>query len=111
MVHVCSSCQSFYNQPLGRIVEKKSEKSGQVNYLARTNQNVAPTKCEECESPLHIAGPMWNGPIHDPNFVGKVLEHLESNTDLYGTAARMKGMLTVAKEVSSQYYTAASLRK
>lgn len=42
---------------------------------------------------------MWSGPLHDPEFVGKVLEHLEENKDKYGTAIRMKGMLTVAKEV------------
>lgn len=42
---------------------------------------------------------MWNGPIQDPEFVGKVLQHVESNEDKYGTVVRMKGMLTVAKEV------------
>lgn len=47
-----------------------------------------------------IAGPMWSGPLHDSAFVGRVLEHLEQNKDQYGTAVRMKGMLTVAKEVS-----------
>lgn len=47
-----------------------------------------------------MAGPMWSAPIHDREFVGKVLEHLETNESLYGTASRMKGMLTVAQEVS-----------
>lgn len=46
-----------------------------------------------------IAGPMWSAPIQDAGFIGKVLEHLETNQDKYGTATRMKGMLTVAKEV------------
>jgi tRNA G26 N,N-dimethylase Trm1 len=50
---------------------------------------------------------MWSGPIHDTKFVTKVLEHLEANQDKYGTATRMKGMLTVAKEVCivSKKYT------
>ena len=43
---------------------------------------------------------MWSGQLHDPDFIGKVLEHLESSKEQYGTAARMKGMLTVAQEVS-----------
>lgn len=43
---------------------------------------------------------MWSGPLHDTEFVTNVLEHLEANQDKYGTATRMKGMLTVAKEVS-----------
>jgi tRNA (guanine26-N2/guanine27-N2)-dimethyltransferase len=42
---------------------------------------------------------MWSGPLHNQEFVGKVLDHLEENQSNYGTAARMKGMLTVAKEV------------
>ncbi len=42
---------------------------------------------------------MWSGPIHDTDFVAKVLEHVEGNPDSYGTSTRMKGMLTVAKEV------------
>ena len=46
---------------------------------------------------------MWSGPLHDPDFVSDVLDHVEANEDKYGTAARMKGMLTVAKEVSGIY--------
>ena len=42
---------------------------------------------------------MWSGQLHDSDFIGKVLDHLESSKDRYGTAARMKGMLTVAQEV------------
>lgn len=48
---------------------------------------------------------MWAGPIHDPGFVGEVLEHLEESKDKYGTADRMKGMMTVAKEVCTRAYT------
>ena len=48
---------------------------------------------------LQIAGPMWSGQLHDPDFIGKVLKHLESSKDQYGTTIRMKGMLTVAQEV------------
>ena len=42
---------------------------------------------------------MWSGPIHNNGFISKVLEHLESNQSKYSTSVRMKGMLTVAKEV------------
>ncbi|KAJ2931359.1 hypothetical protein H1R20_g5737, partial [Candolleomyces eurysporus] len=97
-IYVCSSCQSFYNQPLGRVMEKKHDKSGHVNHLLKTHQNTIPAKCEECEGALHVAGPMWNGPLHDQAFMEKMLEHVDNNSDHYGTYARMKGMLTVAKE-------------
>ena len=45
---------------------------------------------------------MWSGPLHDKDFVSKTLEHVENNEDSYGTVARMKGMLTVAKEVNDK---------
>lgn len=46
---------------------------------------------------------MWSGPIHDREFISDVLSHVEENEDKYGTSARMKGMLTVAKEVCKRY--------
>jgi len=50
---------------------------------------------------------MWSDRLHDPDFVGKILEHVQANEDKYGTVARMKGMLTVAKEelVEPFYFT------
>ena len=45
---------------------------------------------------------MWSGSLHDRTFVARVLSHVEANEDKYGTSARMKGMLSVAKEVGAQ---------
>ncbi|KAF5380997.1 hypothetical protein D9615_003984 [Tricholomella constricta] len=96
--YICSTCQSFYEQPLGKVVAKPSA-AGNINYLFKIQYGPAVTeKCPECESALHMAGPMWSGPLHDSNFVTKVLEHVEANQDKYGTAVRMKGMLNVAQE-------------
>ncbi|KAG6907348.1 hypothetical protein DXG01_009232 [Tephrocybe rancida] len=84
------------------VVEKPSA-AGNVNSLFKIQNGPGVTeKCPECESTLHMAGPMWSGPLHDTGFVTKVLEHLEANQDKYGTAVRMKGMLTVAQEVLAQ---------
>jgi tRNA (guanine26-N2/guanine27-N2)-dimethyltransferase len=100
--YVCSGCQSFYDQPLGRTTEKINDRSGNSTVLFKTHAGPpVPEKCPECGSSLHVGGPMWNGQIHDPQFVGQILEHLESNEDKYGTSTRMKGMLTVAKEVGA----------
>ncbi|KAG6851006.1 hypothetical protein H0H93_004493 [Arthromyces matolae] len=103
--YVCSSCQSFYEQPLGKVVEK-STAAGNINYLFKIHNGPGVSeKCPECDSTLHLAGPMWSGRIHDSKFVGKVLEHLEANQDKYGTAVRMKGMLTVAQEeIDAPFY-------
>ncbi|KAI0362202.1 N2,N2-dimethylguanosine tRNA methyltransferase [Trametes cingulata] len=96
--HVCSGCQSFYEQPFGRVVEQVSDK-GNVNLLFKVHQGPPVSeRCPECNSALHVAGPMWSGPIHNKEFVSSVLAHVEANEDKYGTSARMKGMLTVAKE-------------
>ncbi|KAA1471128.1 N2 N2-dimethylguanosine tRNA methyltransferase [Dentipellis sp. KUC8613] len=97
--YVCSVCQSFYGQTLGKRIEKVNERNGNVNHIFKTQ--TGPTvseKCPECDSALHVAGPMWSGKIHDHDFIAKMLEHIEPNEAKYGTATRMKGMLTVAKE-------------
>ncbi|KIY72133.1 N2,N2-dimethylguanosine tRNA methyltransferase [Cylindrobasidium torrendii FP15055 ss-10] len=97
--YVCASCQAWYEQPLGRVIEKKHEKSGNVNYLFKTHTGIPNTEhCPECNSNLHLAGPMWSGPIHSPAFISKVLSHVSAHPGKYGTEARMTGMLTVAKE-------------
>ncbi|PPQ98817.1 hypothetical protein CVT24_003371 [Panaeolus cyanescens] len=98
--YICTTCQSYHEQPLGKMVAKASGPDGKnVNYLFKTQAGpLVPEKCTECASPFHIAGPMWSGSLHDPDFVGKVLQHVKDNESSYGTAGRMKGMLTLAKE-------------
>lgn len=86
------------------MTEKVNDRSGNTNVLFKTHVGPpVPEKCPECGSPLHVAGPMWNGRIHDPQFVGRILEHLEENEDKYGTSTRMRGMLSVAKEVRTVF--------
>jgi len=105
---------------MGRMTEKVHERSGSVNYLFKTQGGpTIPERCPECKSVLHVshplhevnwtkamclifsqmAGPMWSDSIHDTDFVTKVLSHLEDNQNKYRTSTRMKGMLTVAREV------------
>jgi len=42
---------------------------------------------------------MWRGPLHDTEFVDKVLAHTHAKADKFGTSARMMGMLTLARQV------------
>ncbi|KZV90233.1 N2,N2-dimethylguanosine tRNA methyltransferase, partial [Exidia glandulosa HHB12029] len=98
--YVCTGCQASYEQPLGKVIEKVHEGSGNVNLLYRTN-TATPTssgRCDHCGHPLHIAGPMWSGPIHDQEFVEKVYDHTRNNQSKFGTAPRMLGMLSLARE-------------
>ena len=48
---------------------------------------------------VQLTGPMWSGPLHNPEFVAKVVDHVDRDAKNYGTSARMKGMLAVAQEV------------
>ena len=47
-----------------------------------------------------IGGPMWGAPIHDKDFVNEMLEHVKEHSTEFGTASRIEGMLTIAKQVS-----------
>ncbi|KAG8800285.1 RNA methyltransferase tRNA(m5U54)methyltransferase [Serendipita sp. 398] len=97
--YICTTCQSYYQQPLGRTVEQPSKKGGEPNINYKTHSApTVPQRCPECDGTLHLAGPMWSAPIQDPEFAKKVVKHVEEDSSKYGTSARMKGMLTVASE-------------
>lgn len=56
MYFVCQGCQAFYEQPLGRTVEKVQERSGNVNIVFKTQAGPpVPQKCTECGSALHVS--------------------------------------------------------
>ncbi|CED83675.1 -dimethylguanosine trna methyltransferase [Phaffia rhodozyma] len=96
-VYVCAGCQAYTIQPFGRVVE--TDKGRGMNYAFKNHQG-PPTgpRCSECGAVHHLAGPLWIGPIHDKTFCQKVLDHVYANEDKFGTVARMKGMVTMAKE-------------
>ncbi|BEJ14874.1 hypothetical protein CspHIS471_0406410 [Cutaneotrichosporon sp. HIS471] len=104
-VYICAYCESPTVQPFGRVIEKRSAK-GNINTVYKSIQ--APTagqKCTECGTPHHIAGPMWLGPIHDPEFAERVLKSIDGEQDKYGTWPRMNGMLTLAmNELPDPFY-------
>ena len=54
---MCTSCQAFFEQPLGKVVTKTSETSGHINSIFRTQAGpLIPDKCTECDSILHVSG-------------------------------------------------------
>jgi len=55
--------------------------------------------CSHCGSKMHLAGPMFGGRLHSPEFVRRILDGLpEASKEMYGTTDRIKGMLTTALE-------------
>ncbi|KAF7304907.1 tRNA (guanine(26)-N(2))-dimethyltransferase [Mycena kentingensis (nom. inval.)] len=113
---ICNDCQSHYGQTIGHVNEKKVDAHGAVNFVFKTQAGPPVSEnCPECKGVLHAAGPMWSAPLHNQEFVSNVLKHVE-NTEAekaYGTVARMKGMLTVAKDEipAPFYFTPAKIAK
>ncbi|KAJ0118128.1 dimethylguanosine trna methyltransferase [Diaporthe amygdali] len=55
--------------------------------------------CAHCGTKMHLAGPMFGGRLHSPDFVKRILDKLpEASKETYGTTERIKGMLTTALE-------------
>lgn len=53
-------------------------------------------------SVLQLGGPMWAEPIHDMDFVQKVLSAVSGNPSRFGTSKRIEGMLSMVTEVLTQ---------
>ena len=55
MYYVCSGCQSFYEQPLGRMTEQVSDK-GHVNLHLKAHAGPPVSgRCPECNFVLHVS--------------------------------------------------------
>lgn len=96
-VYHCIGCGNSIEQRMGRVLGNKHQ-----------TPRMAPvgTECPYCQSPYHVAGPMWAGKLHDQQFVDDILQiNSEAPTDTYGTVERIKGMLTIAKnEIETPFY-------
>ncbi|KZO95855.1 N2,N2-dimethylguanosine tRNA methyltransferase [Calocera viscosa TUFC12733] len=93
--YVCSGCQASHVQPLGRHLP---DARGSGFKLAQGPPQGMGEHCPECGGRYHLAGPMWIGPLHERAFVQRVLAHVRTEGEGYGTQSRMRGMLTVAAE-------------
>ena len=53
--------------------------------------------CEICQNSHHMGGPIWIAPMHNPDFVERLLDKLDNewNDVHFHTFERMKGMLSV----------------
>lgn len=103
VVYTCDQgCGSWETQLLARN-KKTSNKSGKGTFY-KHGSALAPTvdaNCKHCGYKMHIAGPMYAGPLHSPDFINKILEQLpNASDDIYGTKPRIEGMLHTALEES-----------
>lgn len=103
VVYACDhGCGAWETQLLARN-KKTTNKFGKGTYY-KHSLALAPTagpNCQHCDSKMHLAGPMYAGPLHSPDFIKKILDELPNASDeIYGTKPRIEGMLHTALEES-----------
>jgi tRNA (guanine26-N2/guanine27-N2)-dimethyltransferase len=92
LLYYCQSCKSFETQPIGKFI--RTEKGSKYGPCA---VNISPD-CMQCGSKYHIGGPFYSDPLHNKEFVCRMLGHVAHNHALFGTWERMVGMLVMIYE-------------
>eukprot|EP00040_Diaphanoeca_grandis_P030791 m.182775 g.182775 ORF g.182775 m.182775 type:complete len:606 (+) comp32132_c0_seq1:92-1909(+) len=106
-VYSCTSCDSFYLQPVCKV----ESKGNSTKFKPGTGPPMSQL-CKACNKTFQIGGPIWSDPIHNVDFVTELLAEVEENSSKFGTFTRMKGFLNVISEELSDcplYYTTPSL--
>lgn len=86
LVFQCTGCESLNIQPLN--IKK-------ANKFYKTHASMDQL-CKHCKHKHYIGGPIWIGPLHDQEFVSRLLNSID---DLkLGTKQRIKGVLTMVHE-------------
>lgn len=100
IAHNCDSgCGAWTTQTFGRHTAVQG-KGPNINWKYSIGQGpTASPTCEHCGNKTHVAGPMWAGPLHNAEFINRVLDEVKSaDKEVYGTTPRIEGMLITALE-------------
>ncbi|KAF2425226.1 TRM-domain-containing protein [Tothia fuscella] len=99
IVYGCDhGCGAWTQQPIVRATEQEGRKSKFYKYSAAQGPPISPL-CEHCGSKMHISGPMYSGPLHNPAFIERMLALMpDLDPKVYKTLDRMEGMLETAQE-------------
>lgn len=93
----CTACQFHHVFYAGRYEPPSATNKG-PKYKSGTGPKCG-SECPQCGRSFLMAGPMWGAPMHDSEFVSACLARVNSlPADTFGTAARMRGMLSVCLE-------------
>ncbi|KAK4125973.1 TRM-domain-containing protein [Parathielavia appendiculata] len=101
IVYSCGGgCGAWTTQLLMKNKPAPNKKGSGIFYKhGFTRAPTTGTSCEHCGSTMHLAGPMYAGRIHSPEFVKSVIaEAEEASPEIYGTKERIRGMLQTALE-------------
>lgn len=98
VVYSCDDGCGAWNTQFLAQSKKKTASNGDKIYKYSLAQ--APSTgpfCPHCDFKTHLSGPMWGGPIHNPQFIQHILEILPSlDRKTYATIPRIEGMLSLA---------------
>ncbi|XP_040846706.1 tRNA (guanine(26)-N(2))-dimethyltransferase [Ochotona curzoniae] len=94
LVFQCVGCGAFHLQRLGKAT---GAAGGRVKFSAACGPPVSP-ECEHCGQKYQLGGPLWAEPIHDLEFVSRVLEAVSANPGRFHTSERIQGVLSVVSE-------------
>ncbi|CAJ1052918.1 tRNA (guanine(26)-N(2))-dimethyltransferase [Xyrichtys novacula] len=107
LVYNCVGCGSFHLQRMGR----RTVNGNHTKYSPSVGPPVGP-ECEHCGQRHQLGGPMWAEPIHDLEFVQRVLSAVSANPSRFGTSKRIQGVLSMVTEELEDvplYYTVDSM--
>ncbi|XP_076867189.1 tRNA (guanine(26)-N(2))-dimethyltransferase isoform X2 [Brachyhypopomus gauderio] len=93
LVYHCVGCGAFHLQRMG----KRMFHGKDMKYSAATGPPVG-MNCEHCGQKHQIGGPIWAEPIHNVEFVQKVLAAVSGNPSRFGTSKRIEGVLSMITE-------------
>lgn len=94
MVYNCTGCGSFVLQRLGESIPTKG---GNFKYSPAKGPPVG-ERCDHCGFKHQFGGPIWAEAIHNVDFVSKVINNVRATPELFGTAKRIEGVLSVITE-------------
>ncbi|KAE9370878.1 N2,N2-dimethylguanosine tRNA methyltransferase [Stipitochalara longipes BDJ] len=95
-----TGCGAWTTQTLGKNKLTK-DKNGKGFYWKHVfgPASLGGDNCLHCGMKTHLAGPMYAGPIHSPEFIKRILDGLPNvSKDTYQTTVRIEGMLNLALE-------------
>ncbi|XP_075404009.1 tRNA (guanine(26)-N(2))-dimethyltransferase isoform X1 [Tenrec ecaudatus] len=94
LVFQCVGCGAFHLQRLGRA---SAASGNRIKFSAACGPPVTP-ECEHCGQKHQLGGPIWAEPLHDLDFVSRVLQAVTANPGRFHTSERIRGVLSVITE-------------
>jgi tRNA (guanine26-N2/guanine27-N2)-dimethyltransferase len=95
-----TGCGAWATQTIGKNKLMK-DKNGKSFYWKHVfgPASLGGNNCPHCGMKTHLAGPMYAGPIHSPEFIKRILAELPNvSKETYQTTDRIEGMLNLALE-------------